>query len=286
MSTTISTYFEVTKPNIWYLLVFTAIVGVIVASGSAIPIATLILVVIAVTMGSAGANTLTGYFDRDIDKIMSRTKMRPIPSKRIYPASKALFFGLALSILSVSLAYYLNPLTAGLMLFGLLDNVVVYSKILKRRNPINIILGGFSGGAPVLIGYAAVTNTLDLLALTMGALVVIWIPSHIWSLALHSKEDYKRANVPMLPVVVSEKTSVLFIAFTSLLLVIFSLVPLIFRAFGGIYMGVVIVGGVVMIMLNIWLIWKPNSERAWVVFKYSSPYLALIFLAMMIDALI
>ena len=280
-------YFEVTKPKIWYLLVFTALGGVIFASGRPIPWITLLIVGLSVTLGSAGANTLTSYFDRDIDLIMNRTKARPIPSKRIYPSSKALYFGLILSFLSIIISYYfINLLAAALMIFGLFDNVIVYSKILKRRHPISIILGGFSGGTPVLIGYASITNTIDFTSIILASLVVIWIPSHIWSLALHSKEDYKKANVPMLPVIISEKASVLYIALTSILLVIFSLLLILFYPMGIIYQITVILTGIIMVILNIWLLQKPNEDRAWIVFKYSSPYLALIFLSLIIDSLL
>ncbi len=283
----IQLYFEVTKPKIWYLLVFTALGGVIFASGRPIPWITLLIVGISVTLGSAGANTLTSYFDRDIDLIMNRTKARPIPSKRIYPSSKALYFGLILSFLSIIISYYfINLLAAALMIFGLFDNVIVYSKILKRRHPISIILGGFSGGTPVLIGYASITNTIDFTSIILASLVVIWIPSHIWSLALHSKEDYKKANVPMLPVIISEKASVQYIALTSFLLVIFSLLLILFYPMGIIYQITVILTGIIMVILNIWLLQKPNEDRAWIVFKYSSPYLALIFLSLIIDSLL
>ena len=280
-------YFEVTKPKIWYLLVFTALGGVIFASGRPIPWMTLLIVGISVTLGSAGANTLTSYFDRDIDLIMNRTKARPIPSKRIYPSSKALYFGLILSFLSIIISYYfINLLAAALMIFGLFDNVIVYSKILKRRHPISIILGGFSGGTPVLIGYASITNTIEFTSIILASLVVIWIPSHIWSLALNSKEDYKKANVPMLPVIISEKASVQYIALTSFLLVIFSLLLILFYPIGIIYQITVILTGIIMVILNIWLLQKPNEDRAWIVFKYSSPYLALIFLSLIIDSLL
>ncbi len=283
----IQLYFEVTKPKIWYLLVFTALGGVIFASGNPIPWTTLFIVGISVTLGSAGANTLTSYFDRDIDSIMNRTKARPIPSKRIYPASKALYFGLIISFLSIIIAYYfINLLAAALMIFGLFDNVIIYSKILKRKHPISIILGGFSGGTPVLIGYASITNTIDVTSIILASLVVIWIPSHIWSLALHSKEDYKRANIPMLPVIISEKASVQYISLTSFMLVGFSILLIFLYPMGLIYQITVIITGIIMIILNFWLLQKPNEDRAWIVFKYSSPYLALIFLSLMIDSLL
>jgi len=282
----VKAYYEVTKPRVWYLLVFTALGGYVVAAGGSIDPYLFMLTIVAVTLGSAGANTITCYIDRDIDAVMNRTRLRPIPSRRIYPAEKALYYGLTLAILSVALAMLINPLATLLMVFGLVDNIVIYSKVLKRRNPISIILGGFSGGAPTLIGYAAVKNTIDLTSLLMAALVVLWIPGHIWTLALYARDDYARARVPMLPVVVEERVAVRCIASTSILMVAFSLGIYFVGAFGAIYLTAAAILGAVVLAVNFWLVVKPSKERAWVGFKLSSPYLALIFLAMMLDKIV
>jgi protoheme IX farnesyltransferase len=282
----IKTYYEVTKPRVWYLLVFTAFGGYVVAAGRSIDPYLFTLTIIAVTLGCAGANTITCYIDRDIDAVMDRTRLRPIPTRRIYPAKKALYYGLALALASVALTLLINPIVALLMVFGLVDNIVVYSKVLKRRNPVSIILGGFSGGAPALIGYAAVKDTIDLTSLLIAALVVLWIPGHIWALALYAKEDYARAKVPMLPVVVSESVAVRCIASTSILMVAFSICIYFIGAFGAFYLTAAAILGVVVLAVNFWLVVKPSKERAWVGFKLSSPYLALIFLAMMLDKIV
>lgn len=279
-------YFEVTKPRIWYLLVFTALGGYVVAAGRAIDPYMLVLTVVAVSLGSAGANAITCYIDRDIDAVMNRTRLRPLPTRRIYPAEKALYYGLTLSVLSVVLALFINILAALLMIFGLVDNIVVYSKFLKRRNPVSIILGGFSGGAPAVIGYVAVTNMIDLTSLLMAALVVLWIPGHIWTLALYAKEDYAKARVPMLPVVVDDRVAVRCIASTSILMVAFSIGIYYVGAFGLIYLIPTAILGAVVLALNFWLVVKPTKKRAWIGFKLSSPYLALLFIAMMLDKVV
>jgi len=283
---TIRNYFEVTKPRIWLLLVFTAFGGLVAARGWSIPWLTASVALIAVTLGSAGSNTLTNYLDRDIDAVMDRTRLRPLPSRRISPASHALYFGLTLTALSLILAASINTLTFALMLLGVFDNVVVYSRLLKRRSPLNIVLGGFSGGVPVLIGYAAVENTLSTLALFMAALVMIWIPTHIWSLALYSRDDYAKANIPMLPVVVGERAAVRVIAAASTVMVVFSLAAPIFSQLGSVYIYPAAVLGAVMLVLSLWLFLRPTKEVSWIVFKFSSPYLGLIFLAMIVDALV
>ncbi len=286
VSNQIKNYYELTKPKIWYLLVFTAFGAAISASwlfDIPISLATWILLLGAVAAGSAAADTLTGYNDRDMDAVMERTKDRPIPSGRISPRN-ALIFGLALASISLIFSFLINVWAFLLMAFGLFDNIIVYSKWLKRTSQYNIIWGGFSGGAPALIGYVAVTFQHIEIGFVMAGLVFFWIPTHIWSLALHVKEDYKKANVPMLPVVSSETKSVRIIAVTTLMMVVFSVLPFFFNQFGLIYLATATIFGIVMLVLSIWLLVKPSEKASWLVFKFSSPYLAALFIAFMVDA--
>lgn len=282
----VKNYYELTKPKIWYLLVFTALGAAVSASwlfDVQVSLMTWILLFVAIAAGSAAADTLTGYNDRDIDAIMERTKDRPIPSGRISPKN-ALIFGLVLAGISLVCSWFINIWAFALMAFGLFDNIIVYSKWLKRRSQSNIILGGFSGGAPALIGYIAVTFQHVEIGFAMAGLVFFWIPTHIWSLALHVKEDYKRAQVPMLPVVSSESKSVRIIALTTLMMVVFSVLPFFFNQFGLIYLLTATVSGIIMIVLSIWLLLRPSEKTSWLVFKFSSPYLAALFIAFMVDA--
>lgn len=282
----IKNYYELTKPKIWYLLVFTAFGAALTASLlfkiEVTPLQWFLLLT-GVAAGSAAADTITGYNDRDIDAIMERTKTRPIPSGRISPRN-ALIFGLILTTVSLVCAWLINYIALGLMAFGLFDNIIVYSKWLKRRSQANIILGGFSGAAPALIGYVAVTTQNIEIGLVMAALVFFWIPTHIWSLALHVKKDYTKARVPMLPVVADERTSVRVIAITTLLMVAFSIVPFFLNQFGLIYLITATVFGIVMIILSTWLMVRPSERASWMVFKFSSPYLTALFIAFILDA--
>lgn len=282
----IKNYYELTKPKIWYLLVFTAFGAALTASLlfkiEVTPLQWFLLLT-GVAAGSAAADTITGYNDRDIDAIMERTKSRPIPSGRISPRN-ALIFGLILTTVSLVCAWLINYIALGLMAFGLFDNIIVYSKWLKRRSQANIILGGFSGAAPALIGYVAVTTQNIEIGLVMAALVFFWIPTHIWSLALHVKKDYTKARVPMLPVVADERTSVRVIAITTLLMVVFSIVPFFLNQFGLIYLITATVFGIVMILLSTWLLVRPSERASWMVFKFSSPYLTALFIAFILDA--
>lgn len=298
----VAVYYELTKPKIWYLLVFTAFGATLTASniyGVEVSPATWALVLFSVAAGSAAANTLTNYHDRDIDAIMERTKNRPLPSKRIHPATKARNFGLVLAAASLVLAAAIALTTtveqgmwaAGFIAFGLLNNVLVYSYALKRTSRTNIILGGLCGGAPPMIGWVAVTTSdLWTMGLAMAGLVFIWIPMHIWALTLHFKEDYNRVDVPMLTAVQSERTSARAIAASTVAMVAFSIVPF-FLAMedgtamvGPAYLWTAVASGVLMIALSAWVIAKPMERASWTLFKFSSPYLAVLFIALMVDS--
>lgn len=286
--TNIRSYVEVTKPRMVLLLVFTSVAALVVASHSTLTdltIGLLLPAVITITLACAGCNAMTCYVDRDIDAIMTRTRNRPLPSKRISSPQNALFFGLSLVMLSLLLALMRNFLSFLFIAFGAFDNVVIYSLLLKRRTPANILLGGIGGGFPTIFGWTYVANSVSLTAVLMGILVVLWIPNHIWSLALRFKEDYARAKVPMLPVVVEEGKALRYIVATSLLLVAFSLWLYFAGAFRSVYLLIAGALGGLMCILNTWLFLKPTKRTAWVVFKFSSPYLALIFLTMIIDSL-
>jgi len=236
---------------------------------------------VALTLGSAAANTLTNYHDRDIDAVMHRTKSRPLPAGAIDPAWKALVFGLVMAVLSVGLPFfYFNPLSAAFMLIGLLDNIVVYSLLLKRRSWLNIILGGISGGMPVLVGYAAVADAVTPLALYMSALVIVWIPTHIWSLAIVSKEDYTAAKVPMIPVVFGDRVGTVCIAAASALLAVFSIAIYLFTSVSIYYTASATVLGALVLAYSAKLVIDRSASTAWTLFKITSPYLAMIFLVL------
>ncbi|MDA4135932.1 MAG: heme o synthase [Thaumarchaeota archaeon] len=278
-------YWELIKPKIVLLLVFTGIAGMLVAykeAGVAPSALQLLLGTTAIFLGSAGAEVLTNYHDRDIDSVMKRTNKRPIPSGRISPRN-ALVFGFAASILSVVIAYWFNWLAAALMVGGLLDNVVVYSLWLKRRSWLNIILGGISGGVPVLVGYAAIAGTLSPLAIFMSALVVVWIPTHIWSLAIKTRADYEEAKIPMLPVVVSIRVATVCIAFTSSLLAVFSLSILFVVAVSPFYIVSALACGAVLLGYSVKLAVDKTEKTAWTLFKITSPYLTVIFTVLILN---
>jgi protoheme IX farnesyltransferase len=285
---TVRNYVEVTKPPIVLLLVFTSLATMLIAwKHTVFPLThnLLIIATVAITAASAGCDTITSYVDRDIDAIMHRTQHRPIPSGRITP-SRALAWGLFLAAVGLILALWVNLLSFIWIALGVIDNVIIYSLYLKRRNPLNIILGGVSGGLPVLFGWSAVTNNVQLLPILLAALVVLWIPGHIWSLAIFTRADYKRAKVPMLPVVTKLSTALRCIVSTIVLMIPFSLWIYLEGGFGIVYLAVAILFGVTILYVNLRLFLHPNDKMAYLAFKISSPYLFALFLAMIIDSLI
>lgn len=285
---TLKNYVEVTKPPIVFLLVFTSIATMIIAWSQTLqPLSPELVIVatIAITAASAGCDTLTSYVDRDIDAIMHRTRHRPIPSGRITPTN-ALLWGLFLAAVGLALAYWINLLSFLWIALGVVDNVVVYSLLLKRRNPLNIILGGISGGLPVMFGWSAVTNGVELLPVLLAALVVLWIPGHIWSLAIFTRDDYRRARIPMLPVVTKLRTALRCIVSTVVLMIPFSLWIWMAGGFGWLYLAVAVLFGLWVLYINAKLFFHPNNEMAYKAFKVSSPYLFALFFAMIVDCLI
>ena len=285
---TVKNYVEVTKPPIVLLLVFTSLATMIIAwKHTLLPLTPTLLAVamVSITAASAGCDTITSYVDRDIDAVMNRTKRRPIPSGRIAPG-KALSWGLLLAAMGLALAYWINFLSFVWIGLGIVDNVIVYSLFLKRRNPLNIILGGISGGLPVMFGWSAVTSSVELLPILLAALVVLWIPGHIWSLAIFTKDDYKRARVPMLPVVTKLKTALRCIVSTIVLMIPFSLWIFFEGGFGLVYLAIAGIFGIWVLYINVKLFLHPDDKMAYRAFKISSPYLFALFFAMIVDSLV
>ena len=300
-SSRLAVYYELSKPKIWYLLVFTAFGAAVTASNlHDIPIsgATWVLMLGSVAAGSAAANTLTNYHDRDIDAIMERTKKRPIPSGRIAPKD-ARNFGIALAGISLAMAAAISLTTTpeqgawatAFIAFGLANNVLVYSYALKRNSWSNIILGGLCGGSPPMIGWVAVTvSDLWTMGLIMAGLVFIWIPMHIWALTLHFKEDYNKVGIPMLTAIKSESASARIIAASTVVMVLFSVVPFLLTLedgspmMGPVYLWTAIASGALMIALSAWVVARPTERASWTLFKFSSPYLTVLFIALMVDS--
>jgi protoheme IX farnesyltransferase len=279
-------YIEVTKPSTVALLVFTC-VGAMVAAGGVggLSLGSWALALLSITAGCAAADTLTCYIDRDIDALMDRTKGRPLPGQRISPPRRALVWGLFLAAVSMAGAFVFNPLAALWMFIGLFDNVVVYSLWAKRRSCYNILLGSISGGMPVLFGWAVVQGNVTWTPVLLALLVITWTPNHIWNLAIRYRDDYARANVPMLPVVTNMRRAVNLICMSVVFMIVESVLLGMVGGFGAIYFTIALFGGAVSAVGHIYLFLKPTERNAWLMFKLSSLYLALVFTGVMLDVL-
>src|SRR2546423_2364755 len=275
-------YFDMMKPRVQTLLLFTTITTMYVAGKPSIGLVALTCLGGALSAGGAGA--INHWFDRDLDAIMTRTANRPVPAGRVPPAH-ALLFGIALGVGAfVLLTLTVNLLAAVLSLCGLLGYVFVYTIWLKRRTPQNIVIGGAAGAVPPLVAWAATTGKLTGSALYLFAIVFYWTPPHFWALSLLMKDDYQRANVPMLPGVRGERETRRPIGLYSLLLVAVTLLPFAGRLFDGIYLGCALVLGGVLMWLALRLSRRADRRSALRLYLYSLAYLALLFAAMVVDA--
>ena len=280
-------YVTLTKPRIMSLLLLTGFCGMIVGAHGLPPLWLVAATMVGLALACGGASALNHVLDADIDRLMGkRTRSRPVAAGRV-SAPYALEFGLALSAISfVLLAGVVNVLTAVLALAGNLFYVLVYTRLLKRSTPQNIVIGGAAGAVPPLVGWAAATGNLTMPALVLFAVVFLWTPPHFWALALLIKRDYAAAGVPMLPVVRGEAETAKQIVLYTGALVAFTLAPALWGQFGLVYLvaAAALGGGF------LWLAWKLRRERtpahASLLFHYSLAYLALLFVAMALDTVI
>lgn len=284
---TVRVYFSLTKPNVWWLLAFTGAAGIVAASNGLPDPYLFTVAILSITLGVAGTEAASNYLELSLDSVMKRTSKRVLPRGLIDPPWKALVFGLVLMTISLILAYLINPVTFFFMATGMFDYLVVYVMWSKRRTPLNIILGSYAGGAPLMAGYTAVSYWPTAEAFILAALIVLWIPPHIWSLALIYKEDYMRAHVPMLPVVTSEATAIRCISSTTIISVLFTflLYFLYPEKYGLIYLVAAALSGLMIVLPAAALMVKPNRKTAYLLFKTTSPQLFIIMLAVMLDTL-
>ena len=277
-------YLTLTKPRIMSLLLLTGACGMIVGAGG-FPSAWLFAVTMTgLALACGGASALNHVLDRDIDRHMRRTDRRPVAADRVAP-TRALEFGLALSALSfVLLASLVNVLTALLALTGILFYVFVYTRWLKRSTPQNIVIGGAAGAIPPVVGWAAATGNVTVPALLLFAIVFFWTPPHFWALALLIRRDYEAAGVPMLPVVRGERETTKQIVLYSAVLVAVTASPFLWGTLGLPYLVAALILGAAFFVLALSLRRETTPRRAALLFHFSLLYLALLFVAMALDA--
>lgn len=279
----IAVYVALTKPRIILLLLITTVPAMVLAADGAPSVWLILATLFGGTLSAGGANAINCYLDRDIDQLMRRTSGRPLPSHRVEP-ERALAFGVWLGALGfLFLATSVNLAAALLATGALLFYVFVYTLWLKRRTAQNIVIGGAAGAMPPVVGWAAVTGTVELPAVLLFLLVFVWTPAHFWALALNLGQDYRRASVPMLPVVAGEEETRRQIFAYSLLTVVVSVLLVPLGVAGFVYLSAALLLGAGFVAGAIKL-WRHGSRRAALaLFKYSLLYLALLFAALVVD---
>ena len=278
--------FEVSKPRIIILLVITAVTSMYAGSkfvGPELGGYDIFHIIIAGALASAGSSALNHFYDRDIDSKMERTSKRPIPSGRIHSRT-VLIYGLSVSVVSVVYAAFtLNYVCTFFIALGIFFYVIIYTVWLKRRNPSNIVIGGFAGSAASMAGWAGATGSIDILGFLIGFLVFVWTPSHFWCLAMKIRDDYAEANVPMLPVLIGMERTSKYILANTIILIPYSLMLYAF-GMGIIYTIIAAVAGGLMLLYHYKLTQTPTSDFAWKAYKVTAPYLTIIFIGIALDA--
>jgi protoheme IX farnesyltransferase len=288
----ISDYIEVSKPRIVVVLVITAVTSLLAGSrfdntpaiGWDVSFWQIGFLSLAGALASMGSSALNHYYDRDIDKIMLRTSLRPLPAGRLLPRN-VLVYGLGACILAVIIAWItLNPVATGMIILGILFYVIVYTLWLKRNNASNIVIGGFAGSAASMAGWATATGSIDLLGFLVGWLVFMWTPPHFWCLAIKAREEYASVNVPMLPVLVGNQKAASYIFLNTLILLPYS-ISLYFFGLGLLYTIIAAFSGSLMLIYHYKLTKNATSQYAWKAYKVTAPYLVVVFIGLALDAL-
>ena len=288
----ISDYIEVSKPRIVVVLVITAVTSLLAGSrfdntptiGWDVSFWQIGFLSLAGALASMGSSALNHYYDRDIDKIMLRTSLRPLPAGRLLPRN-VLIYGLGACILALIIAWItLNPVATGMIILGILFYVIVYTLWLKRNNASNIVIGGFAGSAASMAGWATATGSIDLLGFLVGWLVFMWTPPHFWCLAIKAREEYASVNVPMLPVLVGNQKAASYIFLNTLILLPYS-ISLYFFGLGLLYTIIAAFSGSLMLIYHYKLTKNATSQYAWKAYKVTAPYLVVVFIGLALDAL-
>jgi protoheme IX farnesyltransferase len=293
LETDLRDWIALLKPRVMSLVVFTGLIGLLIAPGHLNPVLGF-TAVLCIAVGAGACGAINMWYERDIDALMRRTRNRPIPAGRM-PAETALAFGVTLAVFSVMLMFLAtNAVAAGVLALSIFFYVFIYTVWLKRRTPQNIVIGGAAGAFPPLIGWAAVTGSVSLVPLVLFAIVFFWTPPHFWSLALFSNSDYARAGVPMLPVVAGARETRRQIVLYSALLVPISLLPWAIGFSGPVYGGTALTLGAGF-LARAWRVLCDRQDGQGVSltrdapakagFRYSIVYLFVLFAALAVDRL-
>jgi len=283
-NSSITDYYQLLKPRVMSLVVFTGLCGMLMAPNVAgLHPFLAVLTVFCIALGSGASGAINMWYDRDIDIIMERTKNRPIPAGRVDP-NEALGFGIIMAVISVVLlSLATNFVAGGLLLAAILFYVFIYTIWLKRRTPQNIVIGGAAGSFPPMIGWAAVTGDVTLMPIVLFAIIFFWTPPHFWALSLLIKDDYKNAQVPMLPVVSGVRVTKINIIVYTIILVGITLIPYFAGFSSWLYASVAAALGAYFFYLSIRILGDKNNSYARKTFLFSIFYLFILYLTLVID---
>ncbi len=276
-------FYEMCKPRVVMLMILTSLVGMFLAVPGMVPVDVLILGNLGIALVASSGAVVNHLIDRKIDVVMKRTHNRPIPQGRVDPRQAAVF-AVAIGVAGMAiLLMWVNPLSAWLTLASFVGYAFIYTGYLKHATPQNIVIGGLSGAMPPLLGWAAVTGTIEADALILVLIIFAWTPPHFWALAIHRKEEYAKSGVPMLPVTHGEHVTKIHIIVYTVMLVVVSAFPYFSGMSGLLYLVSAMVLGAGFMVWSVKLMVKPGPTTAMDTFKYSIVYLALLFVALVVD---
>lgn len=276
-------FYELTKPGVVKLLVFTAVASMFLATEAMVPWDVLVFGSLGIAMAAASAAAVNHVLDRRIDANMRRTQARPLPTGSV-SSKEGLVFAAVLGIVSMAILYWLvNPLTAVLTFASLIGYAVVYTVYLKRATPQNIVIGGAAGAAPPILGWTAVTGQVTAEPLLLFLIIFLWTPPHFWALAIARKEDYARVGIPMLPVTHGERLTRQFILGYTILLVLITIMPYLIGMSGLLYLFGAAFLGAGFLYYSARLVIAPDPALPMRIFQYSITYLMALFAFLMVD---
>ncbi len=276
-------YLELTKPKVVALILFTAVIGMFLAVPGMPPLDALVLGTLGIGLAAGSAAAINHLVDRHVDAKMARTRLRPLPTGHL-EAPQVMVFALVLGATSmVVLAAWVNVLTALLTLVSLIGYAVIYTMYLKRATPQNIVIGGAAGAAPPVLGWTAVTGSADPHSLLLFLIIFAWTPPHFWALAIHRRDDYAQADIPMLPVTHGVEFTGLQIVLYTVMLLVVSVLPWLTGMSGYVYLSAALVLGGVFVYYAVALKWFPDERLPMRTFEYSIVYLIGLFAALLID---
>ncbi len=276
-------YYEMTKPKVVLLIAFTALVGMLLSTPGWVPWQILLFGLTGISLAAASGAVINHVIDQRIDALMDRTSWRPIPSGHM-DTSHAMRFALLLGSISIAMLYFLvNPLTALITSLALIGYAVIYTRYLKRNTPQNIVWGGLAGAAPPLLGWCAVTGEVTLEAFLLLLIIFVWTPPHFWPLAIHRRDDYAKADVPMLPVTHGIDFTKQQVFIYSVMLLAVSLLPFAILMSGYIYLAGALLLGIGFIRHAVILLRSDGREHAMQTFGFSILYLSMLFTLLLVD---